>query len=160
MNRQQTENLINTLLASASQIPAENHREVLINNVNSFLNQLYPTERNENTNLGTDITTPSAGWQYNINFNRIGGMIVCSGDATNQTGGFQGFSDAIFQISDADYKPSGAVTAPAMIENGGAVRVAIFNEATLGTDDPGFVCRDLIANGERVVFNFTYKAAN
>lgn len=70
--------LINTDLASGSNIEATEHRNVLHTNENSLLEAMYGDVITDN-NLTETITTSNADFEYAINVNQIGRNITVSG---------------------------------------------------------------------------------
>ena len=93
------QNLIDTNLASGSDITAIEHRAVLT----SVLNNLYPTTQIETNETGV-ITTSNANFSYTLNFTKIGRLVYVTGVANNRSGVILSGVD-VFAFNDTEFMP-------------------------------------------------------
>ena len=95
------QNLIDTNIASGSDITAIEHRAVLT----SILNNLYPTTQIE-TNATDVITTSNANFSYTLNFTKVGRLVHVTGKANNISGVILGGGVDVFAFNDTEFKPN------------------------------------------------------
>lgn len=145
--------LINTKLASASNITASEHREVEV----ALLDNLYPTVINEThatTNTITTKNTVNTNLQYNVNIYKQGRTVFINGFIKNNSG--SAVNDFFLKIVGSEYLP-------APIDYAGNFYICNTNETlsglNLATLDENKIRGIVPANGT-VVFSLNYPTLN
>lgn len=110
----QIETLIDTDLASASDITATEHRNVLFDDTDSIVNQIYATPIND-THSSNTITTNNANFNYDVIITKTGRKVHITGTVTaNAT---LGAGATMFAISDSEYQTTYQAYGTAIINN-------------------------------------------
>lgn len=99
--RAEIQTLIDTDLASASDITATEHRNVLANDADSILNNIYMTPVND-THSSSTITTSNANFNYDVEITKIGRQVHIVGTVSANASLAAGAT--MFAISDAEYQ--------------------------------------------------------
>ena len=147
------ETLITTDLASASSITAAEHRNVLKDDSNSILTELYNTSFVQDTHLSTNVFTLSGtNKNYTFNIQKQGGFVHMTGNLF-YTGSGLLLGTAWATITNTEYEPNRYTPFLAYtVLTGEPIRMALFeNGATwdIRTIDGTF-------QNEDITFNFTY----
>ena len=141
------QNLIDTNLASGSNITATEHRAVLT----SVLNNLYPTPISD-TQLTTNVVTKiSTNFIYNLQFSKVGRNIHIYGGVTNISGSILGGVEDILKVTTAEFEPYTTYTLIGSKSNGNVSFSFNSNALTLVSS---------IGVGETIIINQTYQALN
>ena len=143
------ENLINSNLASGSNITASEHRAVL----NIILNELYPTPISD-TQLTTNVVTKiGTNFTYNLQFSKVGRNIHVCGIITKVSGSSILGDDLeeILEITNSEFEPYTTYTLIGSNSNGNVALSFNSNALTLTTS---------MGVGERIIINQTYQSLN
>lgn len=143
--------LIDSDLASASSITAVEHRNVLINDTDSVVEQIYPDIVPESTYSSFfSITEDSGNFDYLVYFCKTGRRVNINGTAVAI--GNQSNTKPIFEIVLSEYLQQEIAYGIGTITNSGTVPLK------LNANVLSFV--GTILNGERVEFDFNYNVIN
>lgn len=145
--------LINTDLASGSGIPAINHRNVLKDDPDSILENIYATPTTEDSTGTHTITTPNANFSYIATFSKVGRNVNFSGSLFCVNTVAQG--DEIFVIDPlvTGFLGSGLAYGVATNSNTG-------EHIEIRMNDSAFETNEVILAGERFRFSITYRTLN
>lgn len=99
--RAEIQALIDADLASASDITATEHRNVLADDADSILENIYMTPVND-THSSNTITTSNANFNYDVEITKIGRQVHIVGTVSANTSLAAGAT--MFAISDTDYQ--------------------------------------------------------
>ena len=143
--KSEIQNLIDTNLASASNITATEHREV----EESFVSELYATEVRElHEQVLADIlsiTTPeTANFFYDIYFTKKGNTVLLNGHIRNKTGSI--FSGKFLNIDSSVYLGKTNIPYYGVTSNGSYINIV-----------NGIVTVESIGNNIQSFFNLTYQ---
>lgn len=133
------QNLIDTNLASGSNITATEHRAVLT----SILNNLYPTPLID-THLTTNVLTASgANFEYQLTFTKVGRLVHVVGFLTNVSGSILDIED-IATISNTEYRPFASFLITGQNESGTTLLIEVGTDflainSTLGVGETYFI---------------------
>ena len=142
------ENLINSNLASGSNITASEHRAVL----NVILNELYPTpisDTQATTNVVTKIGTNY--FTYNLQFSKVGRNIHICGIITNVSGSILDSVEEILEVTNSEFEPYTDYTLIGSTLNGN-VQLSFNSDALTLVSSMGV--------GETIFINQTYQSLN
>lgn len=141
------QNLIDTNLASGSNITATEHRAVLT----SVLNNLYPTPISD-TQLTTNVVTKiGTKFTYNLQFSKVGRNIHIYGSVTNISGSVLNSLEEILEVTNAEFEPYTSYTLIGSNTNGN-VSLSFSSDALMLVSSMGV--------GETIIINQTYQALN
>ena len=141
------QNLIDTNLASGSNITATEHRAVLT----SVLNNLYPTPISD-TQLTTNVVTKiGTKFTYNLQFSKVGRNIHIYGGVTNISGSVLNSLEEILEVTNAEFEPYTSYTLIGSNINGN-VLLSFSSDALMLVSSMGV--------GETIIINQTYQALN
>lgn len=155
--------LIDTDLASASSIPAADHRGVLKDDENSILNTIYPNEIQE-THSSNTITISNANFNYNIKIVKQGRQVNINGFAENVSG-FALLLPELFSIDIAgepNFTPSALYTDSLGMLNftGHIGRIGTENAPVILSTTGKIHSATAIGIAETIYFEITYNTLN
>ena len=141
------ENLINSNLASGSNITASEHRAVL----NIILNELYPTPISDTQATTNVVTKIGTNFTYNLQFTKTGRNIHICGSITNISGSILNSLEDILKITNSEFEPYTNYTLIGSNSNGNV-------ELSFNSDALTLVSS--IGVGEQIIINQTYQSLN
>lgn len=151
MNKADLLSNINTKLASASGITAQEHREVLGTDADSVVESIYGSSVADSQATET-ITTANADFDYSVTFNKVGSSITVTGSFLCNNS-VSVIASQIFALKTGDWENS-------LIKyNGFAVNTST-NEAIPIFISGGLSVFGSILAGESFNFSITYRALN
>lgn len=148
------ETLITTDLASASSITAAEHRNVLKDDSNSILSELYKTTAITDTQVSTNVFTISGSSKlYTMYIKKQGGNVTITGTYFQTSGNTYGTDTAFATITNAEYQPTTNTYFSGYTTYGGEnLRMSLYDNG--GTWEIRTV--DPIGSNETITFNITY----
>ena len=141
------ENLINSNLASGSNITASEHRAVL----NIILNELYPTPISDTQATTNVVTKISNNFTYNLQFSKVGRNIHVCGSITNISGSILSSVEEILEVTNAEFEPYTTYDFIGSNSNGNVILSFNSDALTLITS---------MGVGETIIINQTYQSLN
>ena len=141
------ENLINSNLASGSNITASEHRAVL----NIILNELYPTPISDTQATTNVVTKISTNFTYNLQFTKTGRNIHICGSITNISGSILSSVEDILEVSNTEFEPYTTYYFICSNQNGNVMLSFSSDALTLVSS---------IGVGETIIINQTYQSLN
>ena len=142
------ENLINSNLASGSNITASEHRAVL----NIILNELYPTPISDTQATTNVVTKISTNFTYNLQFTKTGRNIHICGSITNISGSILGDDlEEILEVTNTEFEPYTNYTLIGSNSNGN-IHLSFNSDALILVTSMGV--------GETIYINQTYQSLN
>ena len=141
------ENLINSNLASGSNITASEHRAVL----NIILNELYPTPISDTQATTNVVTKISNNFTYNLQFSKVGRNIHVCGSITNISGSILSSVEEILEVTNAEFEPYTTYDFIGSNSNGNVI---------LSFNSDALTLVSSIGVGETIIINQTYQSLN
>ena len=141
------QNLIDTNLASGSNITATEHRAVLT----GVLNNLYPTPTSD-TQLTTNVATKiGVIFNYNLLFTKTGRNIHICGTITNVSGVLLNSVEDILEITNPEFEPYTSYDFICSNTNGNVF---------LSFNSDGLILVSSLGIGKTIFINQTYQSLN
>ena len=141
------ENLINSNLASGSNITASEHRAVL----NIILNELYPTPISDTQATTNVVTKIGTNFKYQLQFTKTGRNIHVCGSITNISGSILDYVDDILEVTNTEFKPYTNYTLIGSNSNG---------NVALSFNSDALTLVSSIGVGETIFINQIYQSLN
>ncbi len=131
--------------------------ECLIDEVDSILENIYPTPVDEVSSETHLITTPNSDFSYDVTFTKVGRLIHVTGSFTSNIA--FGGSKVIMEIDDSEYDTT-AIGIANRNESGLGYNLSNGNVMMLYASDDFIRMYGTIAIGETYYFSITYNALN
>ena len=141
------ENLINSNLASGSNITASEHRAVL----NIILNELYPTPISDTQATTNVVTKIGTNFEYQLQFTKTGRNIHVCGSITNISGSILDYVDDILEVTNTEFEPYTNYTLIGSNSNG---------NVALSFNSDALTLVSSIGVGETIFINQIYQSLN
>ena len=141
------ENLINSNLASGSNITASEHRAVL--NIN--LNELYPTPISDTQATTNVVTKIGTKFTYNLQFSKVGRNIHVCGSITNVSGSILNSVEEILEVTNSEFEPYTTY---------GFLGSNLNGNVSLSFSSDALVLVSSMGVGETITINQTYQSLN
>lgn len=148
--RAEIQALIDTDLADSSNITATEHRNVLADDSDSILENIYMTPVTE-TQVSNTITTNNAYYDYNVNFTKTGRNVHITGSVTSKDNNAL-FLAPIFAISDSEYQTSYIAFGSGVTDAGETMRI--------GLSSNNLIMYNVLFANETMYINITYQVTS
>lgn len=148
--KSEIQTLIDTDLASTSDITAAEHRNVLKDDGNSLLDEIYASVVTDDETTTNVFTADNANKEYNLNIVKQGRKVRVSGTINNDTGGVTAGFITWCDITTTEYQQNSTIYRFTGVSQTDASHITF----TLGLNSLGV--SDPLADGETVNIDFTY----